>query len=377
MLQCVDLFSGIGGNALALKTRCNTVLFCENNKACYPTLNAHFPDIPIHDDVRTLADQIQKYNLPPIDMVCGGFPCQDISVSGAGKGIVAGTRSGLFFHVVDIVQKVRPPYVFLENVPAIRCRGLDIVLKSIADLHYTCQWGILSAHDVGAPHLRERWFLLAVNDSRIFPSSIPGECEFFEWSRAMDCRSDILENEPPILAARANSTRLHSLLGNAVVPKQAAHALSLLLNHNPNVGKKIGVLSEISGKLPFYGCLQFDEHRTPVVYENPPFAPISTFRCARVLLYPTPLNVLRACEGSVRRARALLLAGHFTYAEALAVAGKCPLLRQGAIPEMPEDAYRHVIPSIVKVKNQKSCYRERNVRWVEWLMGFPENWVQE
>lgn len=374
--NCIDLFSGIGGNALALESCCNTVLFCENNRACYPTLKAHFPTIPIHDDVRTLAASIEKYDLPFIDMVCGGFPCQDISIGGAGKGIATETRSGLFFCILDIIQKVRCPYVFLENVPAIRCRGLDIVLKSLTELHYTCHWGILSAHDVGAPHLRERWFLLArrnVVTEQVLSSFVPMG---FEWSRAMDQRSDVPENEPPIIAMLSANTHLHSMLGNAVVPKQAAFALSTLLSL-PASDSSLGTRLDAVENYPCFGSVVFDAFGVPFLCKASPCVTPSFYRCSPDLLYPTPTNIQRACEGTVRRARALLLAGHLTYGEACVLAGKCPFLQQGAIAELHEEKYLHVIPSIIKVKNPKSCYKERNVRWVEWVMGFPENWVRE
>jgi DNA (cytosine-5)-methyltransferase 1 len=98
--------------------------------------------------------------LPRIDIISGGFPCQDISVAGAGKGL-AGERSGLFFEIVRLVRECNPRFVFLENVPAIRTRGGERVVKELASIGYDCRWTTLSAAAVGAPHKRERWFLLA------------------------------------------------------------------------------------------------------------------------------------------------------------------------------------------------------------------------
>jgi DNA (cytosine-5)-methyltransferase 1 len=98
--------------------------------------------------------------LPKIDIIGGGFPCQDLSVAGAGKGL-DGERSGLFFEIVRLIRECNPRFVFLENVPAIRTRGGERVVKELASIGYDCRWTTLSASAVGAPHKRERWFLLA------------------------------------------------------------------------------------------------------------------------------------------------------------------------------------------------------------------------
>jgi DNA (cytosine-5)-methyltransferase 1 len=93
-------------------------------------------------------------------MVYGGFPCQDISTAGLGEGL-AGKRSGLYWHIHRLAKEIQPQWVFLENVPAIRTRGLLTVIRSLADLGYDCRWMCLSAAELGAPHIRKRWFLLA------------------------------------------------------------------------------------------------------------------------------------------------------------------------------------------------------------------------
>lgn len=124
---------------------------------------------PIWDDVRTLNGSVLQ-NLKgekkdhEIDIITGGFPCQDISIAGAGAGL-EGMRSGLFFEIIRLVSELRPQFVFLENVPAITVRGLDRVLMEFTALGFDCRWTIVSAAEVGAPHLRERWFLLATDSN--------------------------------------------------------------------------------------------------------------------------------------------------------------------------------------------------------------------
>ncbi len=112
---------------------------------------------PVWSDVRTFDGRPWR---GAVDFVCGGFPCQDISPAGKRAGI-HGERSGLWFEYVRIVEEVQPRYVFAENVAALRSRGLDVVLANLAALGFDAEWGCLRASDVGAPHRRDRIFVLA------------------------------------------------------------------------------------------------------------------------------------------------------------------------------------------------------------------------
>jgi DNA (cytosine-5)-methyltransferase 1 len=157
----LDLFSGIGGLTKALEDYVRPVAYCENERyACGVLLSrmacGDLPKAPICDDVKTLCGT----ELPAIDIIYGGFPCQDISVAGRGEGL-DGKRSGLFFEVARLIGEIRPRFVFLENVSAITVRGAERVVGELCRLRYDCRWGILSAQDVGANHRRERWWLLA------------------------------------------------------------------------------------------------------------------------------------------------------------------------------------------------------------------------
>jgi DNA (cytosine-5)-methyltransferase 1 len=114
------------------------------------------PEAPIWDDIRTFEGARFK---GCIDIICGGFPCQDISVAGAGKGL-EGERSGLFSEVKRLCSEIKPRFIFLENVPAITSRGGTRVVRELASLGYDCRWCVISAASVGARHVRKRWFLL-------------------------------------------------------------------------------------------------------------------------------------------------------------------------------------------------------------------------
>lgn len=173
----LDLFSGIGGITLALNEWVKPIAYCEIDRYAQSVLlsriaDEQLPRAPIWNDITSLNGTM----LPSIDIIYGGFPCQDISVAGNGIGL-AGERSGLFFHIARLVKETNPRFIFLENVPAIRTRGLNSVVQTLTELGYDCRWTIVSAAEVGAPHLRKRWFLLAHSHSlRLQPNQFE-ECK--------------------------------------------------------------------------------------------------------------------------------------------------------------------------------------------------------
>jgi DNA (cytosine-5)-methyltransferase 1 len=137
-----------------------TVAFCEINPFCRRVLATHWPEVPAFHDIRSLsADKLARAGIG-VDLIAGGFPCQDISVAGAGAGL-AGGRSGLWWEYARLIDEVRPRWAIIENVAALRSRGLDVVLGSIACLGYDAEWHVISAAAVGAPHLRERVWIVA------------------------------------------------------------------------------------------------------------------------------------------------------------------------------------------------------------------------
>jgi DNA (cytosine-5)-methyltransferase 1 len=160
-LHALDLFSGIGGNSIGLKDYVQPVAYCEADRHAQAVLfsrmsDGSLPRAPICTDVTKL-DGRDFQGI--VDIIIAGFPCQDISVAGKGAGL-EGERSGLFYEVVRLAKEIEPSFLFLENVPAIRTRGLDRVIEELTALGYDLRWTMLSASDVGAPHKRERWFLL-------------------------------------------------------------------------------------------------------------------------------------------------------------------------------------------------------------------------
>lgn len=158
-LKVLDLFSGIGGFSLGLERagEFETVAFCEIDKKARLVLKKHWPDVPIFEDVTTLTgDQING----KVDVIAGGFPCQDISLAGKGAGLT-GARSGLWFEFHRLIKEIRPSWVIAENVSALRSRGLDEVLRSLAKIGYNAEWHCIPASAVGAPHRRDRIWIVA------------------------------------------------------------------------------------------------------------------------------------------------------------------------------------------------------------------------
>ena len=157
------LFAGagggiLGGKLLGWRTVCaveiaayaRDVLLARQRDGC-------LEEFPIWDDICTFDGRPWRGH---VDVISGGFPCQDISCAGKGAGL-AGARSGLWYEYVRLIREVEPRYVFVENVGALLVRGLDAVLGAFAELGFDAEWGTLRASDVGAPHRRERVFILA------------------------------------------------------------------------------------------------------------------------------------------------------------------------------------------------------------------------
>lgn len=132
-----------------------TVGLCELNAHARRVLAKNFPGVPCHDDVTTY-----EFRDGEADVIAAGFPCQDISFAGLGAGL-AGARSGLYREVVRALRVVRPIYALLENVAALLSRGLDTVLGDLAAVGYDAEWHCIPASAVGAPHRRDRIWIVA------------------------------------------------------------------------------------------------------------------------------------------------------------------------------------------------------------------------
>ncbi len=160
-MRMLDLFSGIGGFALAAKwvweDELDIVGFCEIDKYAQKVLKKNFPGVPIYEDITKLNGKSFKN----IDLLTGGFPCQDISIAGKGAGLEEGKRSSLWFEMHRIIREVRPRYALIENVPMLTIRGGTRVIADLAEIGYDAEWQIVGADDVGAWHRRKRIWIVA------------------------------------------------------------------------------------------------------------------------------------------------------------------------------------------------------------------------
>jgi DNA (cytosine-5)-methyltransferase 1 len=248
MLNGLDLFSGIGGLSIALQEWVRPIAYCEIDPHCQGILinqmgRSTLAIAPIWDDVRTLNKESGCFPSDTLDIIYGGFPCQDISIAGYGKGL-EGERSGLFFEIVRLALEIKPPFIFLENVPAITSRGGLRVVREIAEMGYDCRWGIVSAEEVGASHRRDRWFLLArkisnTEGQRLQAGRFSLRKETRQSRPRVYIKYESWDEEPEdkfelVRVVNGLSCRIHRTraLGNAVVPLQAKTAFKILMGLN-------------------------------------------------------------------------------------------------------------------------------------------------
>ena len=211
-LNTFHLFAGAGGGILAdLLLGHNPIGAAEIEK--YPRdvllarqTDGHLPQFPIWDDVATIDGNPWRGS---VDLLCGGFPCQDISAAGKGAGIT-GERSGLWKEYARLIGEMRPKFVFAENSPLLRTRGLGVVLEDLASLGYNARWGVLGARDVGAPHKRDRMWVLAYTHGCSSQPTVERVLEKNEGEKGREWSEDITARD----AARAGDDKRHeSMLG--------------------------------------------------------------------------------------------------------------------------------------------------------------------
>ena len=236
-MRHLDLFSGIGGFALAARWMgWETVAFCEIESYPQAVLRKHWPDVPIFPDVRNL-DATQLAGLGRIDIITGGFPCIDISSAGKKIGI-KGEHSGLWTEFARIIGEVRPAYVVVENVPDLRARGLGDVLGDLASLGHDAEWHCIPATYIGAPFSgqgRDRIWIVAcpniggcigtgVSRQETRPALFGASWGNRNSRGTSDARRNHWQSEPGIprvvdgIPSRVDRIRA---IGNAIVPQVA------------------------------------------------------------------------------------------------------------------------------------------------------------
>lgn len=228
-----SLFAGIGGIDLGLERAGMECKFqVEIDDYATRVLAKHWPDVPRFRDVR----ECGAHNLPRIDVLAGGFPCQGISDAGQRRGL-ADSRSGLWFEYARLIRELRPRFVIVENVSALLDRGIDTVLSDLAQSGYDASWLMLSSCAMGAPHTRERVFIVAHADSEHGQTRMG---DFAHGPAALLARDNSPSTGDWVHAASrfprgaaGIPRRLERLtrLGNAVDPRVAEHVGRLIVAH--------------------------------------------------------------------------------------------------------------------------------------------------
>jgi DNA (cytosine-5)-methyltransferase 1 len=231
-MKVLDLFSGIGGFSLGLeRAGMETIAFCEFDECARKVLKKHWPNVPIYEDVRTL--DATKFR-GSVDVVCGGFPCQDLSSAGKQAGF-EGDRSNLYREMLRIISECMPRYAIFENVTGLLSgnggRWFAKFLYDLAEIGYDAEWHCISASEFGANHHRDRVWIIAypkcarreglIKDDWLLSSK---ETPFpFTMYRAINDWSELVGSFAKVRSNNGIPVKLErsriKQMGNAVVPQ--------------------------------------------------------------------------------------------------------------------------------------------------------------
>ena len=257
-LKILDLFSGIGGFSLGLERTggFETAAFCEIDRHAQAVLNKHWPETKCYDDVEKLgSDQLVRDRIRQIDLITGGFPCQDVSVAGKLAGIEEGARSGLWSEIARLVGELRPRYVIVENVsnllagPSERPGGwFGRILADLDALGYDAEWHCIPASYLGAWHRRDRVWVVAypheISRQQGFPKGpILRQRDVHEQSEGGFARWPGRSNLPESRICGRNDgipQVVHRLerLGNSVVPQIPEMIGQAILEAERSLGRR-------------------------------------------------------------------------------------------------------------------------------------------
>lgn len=376
VVSSVDLFSGIGGISLALAGFCTPVVYCDINKYCQQVLTERMQEgrldkAPIHSDVSTL--HLSSHTQP--DMVCAGFPCTDVSSIGLQKGIHEDTSSGLFLQVMRLVdENPSIKVVFLENVSNITRCGLKDVVRELTARHFTFAWTMKSAASVGAPHQRNRWFCLAVRNgfcTRTFDVHNTDILFPVSWDNEPSARVSFRPTFKQDDSFDEHWIMRYQTLGNTVCPSAVRSAFVDLVKLHNNAES-------------IRDC--FSSHAQHVDTLDYPFPD-----CGMILddsFFPLP-KFERETEKTGDRVVATMHHKGNTH-----VLSRLPTPRRGNThPANVTDRTVRDLPTILLYCRESREYIQRvcgdeqlpdklhsiatpNVRYVEYMMGYPQDWTK-
>lgn len=387
MLASVDLFSGIGGFALALKGFAKPLLYCDRDKNVIRKLgglmaSGRLPAAPIVDDVRDLAAIKGIVGSRKVDIITAGFPCVGFSSVGAREGL-KNEQSHLFHAATDVIQALKPRMVLFENVIGIladsHSRDMRTMAKRMHELGYSMRWTVCSAADVGARQLRNRWYCLATRNRAVFGSIAAGKTAAFPACPKVPLVSADAES-------RAGFPDRIRCMGNAIVPLAGRLAFARLYTG-------FRVLSV--GDLRATTVLRYSDAYEKAVADGAGahgcahvVAGRVTFHSVRVPDQPRRLMTIEVDPRNYTPPKGWVRRASDTPSEALTR----PFTRTSwPTPRVSAATPSHIIT--VRTQNDLSTValfvtriegvRQRktragdcmDARWVEWIMGYPANWT--
>lgn len=231
-LRVLDLFSGIGCFSFGLERTGDfeTVAFCEIEEFPRKVLAKHWPEVRCYNDIKNLSANSLRQDGLSVDVITGGFPCQDISLAGRMSGL-GGKKSGLWEEYFRLIDEIRPIAVIIENSPVLRTRGLGNMLRQFASIGYDAEWHCIPVNAIGAPHRRDRVWIVAY-PSRLRDRVSEGQ---ILTGRHLTQHRHWWSREPQICRVDDGTTgrvdRLRAL-GNAIVPAVAEMIGSALIEAN-------------------------------------------------------------------------------------------------------------------------------------------------
>lgn len=366
-LDCIDTFSGIGGITLGLHDFTNVIQYCEWDSFCQNVLLERMKEgridrAPIHSDIKTL---YMSQRVHP-QMICGGFPCQDISSLGLQKGIADGERSSMFYHVMRVVDECPSiQVIFLENVSNILNCGMQEVVEACVKRGLNMQWKIYTAGEMGAPHVRSRWFCLICKPG----TDLSGLCleskVAHHWENEPASRITFKPHVKEDDSFDPNWIQRCQTLGNAVVPHVVREAFVNLAKSSTKWDQIAECMAEYSSDL---SKLQYPYPESGLIHGGRFFAmpkkvPFDFKHNVKITMnneeqtlgnYPTPRRGLTHASSltdrSIRDLPTVLVHCDQT---------KKYLEDQGIT--LDSKVHTHILP---------------NVNYIEWLMGYEKDWTK-
>ena len=365
-METLSFFSGIGGLELGIPEYVNVKCYCDINQYCKYLITKKFPNKDYYDDICTFPKDKYKN----INLIMGGFPCQDISNAGKGKGL-DGERSGLIWKLLDIIKYYKPAYIYLENVSNLKNKGLDKIAIFLDELGYDTRWCIIQASDACALHKRRRTFILSKNRSKNCNTEFSNK-QYINYNWKTEPNIPRIINNP--------DKRRIKCLGNAVVPDQSRLAFHILcgkpntntinnIDDSWNNSLTIWKSQKLNtSNLPKYGSyINGEFYEVNIYLENKAIFPntIQRFKTTHSLPTPTATDFISRKPTNTIKSRAFRPGVN----KAVNLNRWIEMFpnKNIILPELDNEGYlkdNKVIVGIVP-----------NPQWVEWLMGYPIDWT--